>query len=275
MTGEVGDDGPRDVAIRAAAGAAGAGVGLAVAGPVGALAGASLTPVLERALRYLDGRFFRRRVMYAAETLAEAAGEAGANTEEDFEEFVQKLVGDEQHEELLARVLGIAQDSAMRDKRRALSRILANAADEIGTKVDNELATARVIADLDPVHVRLLRIMSLTPPHLIEWATDHGADPQTVRRWYPWSIKAADPGLSEAAWGALQILERNGLVWKVGENHTPNGGGIEPEYEITSYGDYLLGLFTDPDMSAADEGSPSKVGETERTAGDVTASEPR
>ena len=38
--------------------------------------------------------------------------------------------------------------------------------------------------------------------------------------------------------GALQVLERNSLVWKVGENHTPEGGGIEPEYEITSYGDY-------------------------------------
>ncbi len=212
--------------------------------------------------------------MYAAETLADAAGEAGATTEEDFDEFIQQLVGDEQHQELLARVLAIAQDSAQRDKRRALSRILANAADETGTKVDNQFATARVIADLDPVHVRLLRIMSLTPPHLIRWATDHGVDPQTARRWYPWSIAAADPGLSEAVWGALQVLERNSLVWKVGENHTPEGGGIEPEYEITGYGDYLLGLLTGRDNSVAEAGSPSESGRTTgRATGDVTTSE--
>lgn len=274
MTGEVGDDGSRDLAVRAVAGATGAGVGLAVAGPAGALAGAALTPVLERALLYLDGRFFRRRTVYAAETLADAAAEAGATTEEDFEEFINRLVGDEQHEELLARVLAIAQDSAMRDKRRALSRILASAADETGTKVDNQFATARVIADLDPAHVRLLRIMSLTPPHLVRWATDHGVDPQTARRWYPWSISAADPGLSEAVWGALQVLERNSLVWKVGENHTPGGGGIEPEYEITDYGDYLLGLLTDPDTSDSGDGSPSESRKSaERASGDVAASE--
>lgn len=78
-----------------------------------------------------------------AGVLADAAGEAGATTEEQFEEFMQKLVGDEQRQELLARVLVIAQDSAMRDKRRALGRILANAADETGTTVDVQFLHAR------------------------------------------------------------------------------------------------------------------------------------
>lgn len=149
MTAEVGDDSPRDLAVRAAAGAAGAGLGLAVAGPGGALAGAVVTPVLERAFSFLDGRFRRQREIYAAGALADAAGEAGATTEEQFEEFIEKLVSDEQHQELLARVLVVAQDSAMRDKRRALGRILANAADETGTTVDMQFLHARVIADLD------------------------------------------------------------------------------------------------------------------------------
>jgi hypothetical protein len=51
---------------------------------------------------------------------------------------------------LLARTLTIAQDSAMRDKRRALGRALANALDDTGTKVDSEIAFVRVLADLDP-----------------------------------------------------------------------------------------------------------------------------
>lgn len=190
--------------------------------------------------------------MNAAETLADAAGEAGA-TAEDFEEFVQKLVSDEPHQELLARVLTIAQDSAMRDKRRALGRVLANAANETGTKVDNQLAIARVIADLDPVHIRLLRIMSLTPTHLIQYATDHGLDPLTVRSWYPWSIAVADPGLSKAAWGALRVLERNDLVREVGETHTPCG--LEPEYKITDYGDYFVALLAAPDTTGAEDTS--------------------
>ncbi|HEX5204201.1 MAG TPA: hypothetical protein VFW27_30095 [Actinoplanes sp.] len=248
MTSETDDSQPRDLAVRAAAGAAAAGVGLAVAGPGGALAGAALTPVLEGAFRYLDGRFLRRRTMHAAETLVDAADAVGAVTEEGLEELIEKLVADEEHEELLVRVLGIAQDSAMREKRRALGRILANAADETGTKVDAQFANARVIADLDPVHVRLLRILSLTPPHLRKYAIDHGVDLRSARRWCPWSVAAMDPGLSEAVWGALPVLERNGLVWKVGEVHTPKAG-IEPEYEITRYGDYLLALLGSLDAS--------------------------
>lgn len=252
MTGEGADQSGRDVAVQAVAGAAAAVVGLVVAGPVGALAGAAATPMLERAFGFLDDRLFRRRALYAAETLADAASEAGATSDEKFEEFVEQLVGDEERQELLTRVLSVAQESAMRDKRRALGRVLASAAAETGTKVDQQFALARVIADLDPVHVRILRIMGLTPAHLVGYAVDNGLDPTTVRRWYPWSIVATDPGVAEAVWTALRVLERNDLVWKVGENHTPQGG-MEPEYEITGYGDYLLQLLAEPEAEA---GSP-------------------
>lgn len=249
MTSGNSDQGIRALAARAAAGAVGATAGLA--GPAGALAGAALTPVLERAFVYLDKRFFQQRLVNAAETLADAAQAAGVE-EDEFEVFVEKLARDEQHQELLARVLSAAQDSAMRDKRRALGRVLANAADETGTKVDSELADARVIADLDAVHVRVLRIMSEAPRHLAEYATAHGVDPQGARRWHPYSIAVADPGLVGAAWGALSVLERHGLIAKVGEGHTPQGGW-ESEYEITGYGDYFVRLLAVPE-AAADKG---------------------
>jgi hypothetical protein len=206
--------------------------------------------VLERAFAFLAERFFQQRMANAAETLTDAAQEAGV-TEDDFDEFVEKLARDEQHQELLARVLSAAQDSAMRDKRRALGRVLANAADETGTKVDSELADARVIADLDAVHVRVLRIMSETPPHLVDYSTTHGLDPRRVRRWYPWSIAAADPGLADAVWGALTVLDRHVLISKISEGHTPSGG-IEPEYEITGYGDYFVRLLAAPDPTMAE-----------------------
>lgn len=253
---------------------AGAGVELAV--PGGAFAGAALTPAFERALFFLDGRFLRRRTMHAAETLDDAAGEAGATSEEEFDEFIQKLLSDEEHQELLARVLTIAQDSAMRDKRRALGRILANAADETGTTVDMQFLHARVIGDLDPVHVRLLRLMSLPPQHLISHATERGLDPgAAARRWYQWSVAVADPGLQEAFWAAVQVLERHGLVWNLGESHTP-GGTMEPEYEITRYGDFLLGLLHDPDTPDAPDDLDDTVaagGASHRPAGEVPASQ--
>lgn len=71
--------------------------------------------------------------------LTDAADAFGALTPKDFIEFVEAAVSDEEHQELLARTLTIAQDTAMRDKRRALGRALAAAAGDVGTKVDDEL----------------------------------------------------------------------------------------------------------------------------------------
>ena len=271
VAAEDGDDSPRSLAIRAGVGVAGAAVGLVV--PGGAFVVAALTPFGERALSFLVDRFQQQRSTYAAETLADAASEAGATSEEEFDEFIQKLVADEDHQELLARVLTIAQDIAMRDKRRALGRILANAADETGTMVDMQFLHARVIADLDPVHVRLLRLMSSTPEHLVRHATERGLDPRAARRWYQWSVAAADPGLSEAFWAAVQVLERHRLVGNLGESWT-HGGTMEPEYEITDYGDFFLNLLHDPDTrSAEDTIGPGRTGEPTGPAGTVAKSE--
>jgi hypothetical protein len=41
------------------------------------------------------------------------------------EDLLEKAVSDDRRHELLSRVLGIAQDAALRDKRRALGRALA------------------------------------------------------------------------------------------------------------------------------------------------------
>ena len=137
----------------------------------------------------------------------------------------------------------------MRDKRRALGRALANALDDTGTKVDNEISFVRMLADLDPVHIRLLRIMSQRPKHLDRIAEQMNAadDPKALRRWYEWSITAADPGLEASVWGALQVLERNGLIWDHGEQLVPSPHGMQNEYEISPYGDYLIDRLAAPD----------------------------
>jgi hypothetical protein len=148
--------------IDVASAVVGAVVGLG--GPGAAVAGAALTPVLATALHGISDVIVSTRRERATETLTDAAEAAGAVTPDAFLRFVADTVADEQRQELLVRVLTVAQDTAMRDKRRALGRVLANAVAEKGTKVDDELAFVRVLADLDPVHVRILRIMSHRPP---------------------------------------------------------------------------------------------------------------
>src|SRR5215470_12806420 len=48
----------------------------------------------------------------------------------------------------------------MRDMRRALGRVVSQAAKDTGTKVDNELIYLRVLADLDEPHVRLKTVQA-------------------------------------------------------------------------------------------------------------------
>ena len=127
---------------------------------------AGAAPIVLVGLDYIFGTIGSRRLDHATETLTDAAEEFGAETTEEFVDFVKAAVSDEDRQELLARALTIAQDTAMRDKRRALGRVVAEAARDTGTKVDKELVYLRVLDELDEPHVRLLRLMTTKPPHL-------------------------------------------------------------------------------------------------------------
>lgn len=191
-----------------------------------------------------------RRVENAAETLMDAAEDAGAHTDEEITQFIEDAVSDERRQELLARALIIAQDTAMRDKRRALGRALANGVADNGTLVDEELQFIRVLADLDEPHIRVLRIMLSTPAHLDAMRRQMQAVGRgDIRQWYPWSIAQTDPGLAESAWALLRVLEQHNLVWSNGEHLTPTG--MEPEYTITPYGEWFLERLSDPAMPAS------------------------
>lgn len=234
------EDGGRRLIVKVAAGALGAAAGLA--GPDAAVAGAGLAPVIEEVLGQFFDMLFSKRAERVTETLLDAADELGDDTAEQLRRVVDAAASDQTYQELLARALTVAQDTAMRDKRRALGRALANALDDIGTKVDEEIAFVRTLADLDPVHIRVLKIVSRRPKHLDQVAHQMNAadDPKAVRQWYEWSIVKADPGLEESAWAALRVLEQHGLVWDRGEQLVPHPDKMQHEYEITPYGDYLI-----------------------------------
>jgi hypothetical protein len=146
--------------------AAAIGAAAGLAGPDAAVAGAGLTPVIEDVLGRLFSGLTARRAERVAETLTDAAEELGGDAAEQLRRFADAAASDEEYQELLARTLTIAQDAAMRDKRRALGRALANALDDAGTRIDGEIAFVRMLADLDPVHIRVLKIMSRRPKHL-------------------------------------------------------------------------------------------------------------
>jgi hypothetical protein len=236
----------QSLVAKVTAGALGGAAGLA--GPDAAIAGAALAPVIEDVLGQILNSLGSRRRERVNETLIDAAEELGGNTAEQLRRFVEAAALDETYQELLARTLTIAQDTAMRDKRRALSRALANALGDKGTKADDEIAFVRDLGDLDPVHIRVLKIMSRRPSHLDGVARQMNAedDPHFVRQWYPWSIIQEDPGLKDSVWGALRVLEGNGFIEDGGEQLAPPPHGMQHEYTISGYGDYLIERLAEP-----------------------------
>lgn len=228
----------KQVVVNFAAGLAG------YAGPGAGAVAVGAAPVVLVGLDYISGTIRSRRLDHATETLTDAAKEFGAETAEAFVEFVKAAVSDEGRQELLARALLIAQDTAMRDKRRALGRVVAQAASDTGTKVDKELLYLRVIADLDEPHIRLLRLMTTESPHqdaVNRQMEAIGRDP--IRQWHPSSLSQADPGIADVVWPLLPVLERHGLI--SGGYDVLTQAGHEPEYTITSYGEWFLTMLAE------------------------------
>ncbi len=231
------------LAIRAAAAALGASAG--IAGPEAAVAGAALTPAIEAFLLWLG----RKNAERVAETMIDAvdAQTDDADTAEKLRRIVDAAQTSDEYQELLIRALTMAQETSMRDKRRALGRSLANAVEDTGTKVDEELYFLRVLASIDPVHVRVLKILSRRPPHLDPVAEQMNrlGDPRAVRQWYPWSVTSQDPGLERVAWRVLRELAQLDLASSAGEFLVPDSG-MEPQYEITGLGEWLLERLAEP-----------------------------
>jgi hypothetical protein len=100
---------------------------------------------------------------------------------------------------LFARTLVIAQDTALRDKRRALGRALGAGVMNDDAQIDEELLFIRAVADIDEMHIRLLA-------HVADWEVPvhHPNLPE---------ILDVDPGLGRAAMRLLDTLEMHGLLF--------------------------------------------------------------
>lgn len=230
----------KQVVVNVAAGLAG------YLGPGPGAIAAGAAPIVLAGLDYISGTIGSRRVDHATEALTDGAEAFGAGTAEEFVEFVKAAVSDEERQELLARALTIAQDTAMRDKRRALGRVIAQAASDAGTKVDKQLVYLRALDDLDEPHIRLLRLMTTKPPH--QDAVNRQMEAigrAAIRQWHPSDLGQADPGLAEVVWSLLPVLDRHGLI--SGGHEVLTQVGREPEYTVTPYGEWFLTMLAEPD----------------------------
>lgn len=219
--------GSHDLAVRTSAAAL---TGLAgLLGPDAAAAATALSPALEAVLSHVAGRIKQRWNRNTAETLADAAEASG----EPVEDLLLKAVADDRRHELLARALGIAQDAALRDKRRALGRALAAGIAGDDARIDDELLFIRAVADIDAPHIRLLALISDDQPFpgRLSGSVFHGG-------WSLGTIAARDRGFGEALPALIGTLESHGLIQAL-RSSTPYQSSTAA-YSITAAGSQLL-----------------------------------
>jgi hypothetical protein len=175
----------------------------------------------------------RRRVDHATETMMDGAVAAGV----PLDEFIDRGVADDRRHELFARTLTIAQDTALRNKRRALGRALASGVMGDDARIDEEFLFIRAVADLDAPHIRLLALLATNPPE-----QGGQSDSPPMEGWSWNQIVAADPGLLGALSALLSTLELHVLVRRVQRG----GLGFGPvdlfggPYVVTGSGQRLL-----------------------------------
>lgn len=199
-------------------------------GPDALAAATALTPAMEAMLKGVIRSLDQWRFRHAGETLRDGADAAC----EPLEQFVLRAVSDERRAELLARTLGIAQDTALRDKRRALGRALAAGIVGDDAAVDEELLFIRAVADIDTPHIRLLARMA---SERVPYVRENGGAPQG---WSLDTIAERDPGLGEAAPALLSTLESHGLVSPEDRLATWGGMMSKQAYNVTNAGRTLL-----------------------------------
>jgi hypothetical protein len=191
------------------------------AGPVGAAAAGMTGPFFPNIVDKLRWR----RVRNATEATIDAAKAAGL----DPEEFLDRAVSDDRRHELLARALIIAQDTALRAKRRGLGHSLAAGVMGDDAKIDEELLFMRAVADVDEWHIRLLGLLHRPmSAGFGGWSADH--------------IAAADPGLAAGVLALLGTLDLHGLVATTISNRAiPAAVSSTTLYNITPAGQHFLG----------------------------------
>jgi predicted Rossmann fold nucleotide-binding protein DprA/Smf involved in DNA uptake len=221
----------RGVAPEASGAASGALIGLAIGGPIGALSGAVLSPA-GAALARLVQQGAQRRAERAVDVLASAAQLAGSTPDD----IVDTLSVSEDRFALAIEILAAAADTPLRDKRRALARLLAEST--AAHSVDIALVVARALNALDESHMAVLFVISDSRE-----GEERGLTPEQM---------ASRLGMpAELLRYQVRLLELYGLITDAGAKHVTMPGPIV-RWQITALGQECVKLLAN---SSNEEGT--------------------
>jgi hypothetical protein len=222
VSGGGADDASKDLAIQTIVGMIVGGASLV--GPDAGAAATASAPSLAALLRRLSSVLRSRRSANAEEVLVEAIDAASIPAEE----FIVRAMSDDSHSELLVRALTSAQDTALREKRRALGRALADGVCG-DSDVNDELLFIRAVADLDAPHIVVLKTTGLDPPAIRPFP----------RAWTYDAILERLPALADTLMAILLTLELHTLISKM-QLTTGSGQAAVALYNILPRGRLFL-----------------------------------
>lgn len=196
------------LAVRAVAAAAGTGIGLLVAGPVGGIAGAAATPMLELAFRRALDEITGTKRRSAQAALHSASEQVGLTPDD----VVDKALTAPETTQLLADALTAASNTVDQRKIAALARALARGLRDDDAKVDEESLVVAAIAAVEAAHIRVLT--QLEPERSRSRAASTNLSGRLApRRGQSEAAIATRSGLSPAGVRAVMaVLERVGMA---------------------------------------------------------------
>jgi hypothetical protein len=186
-----------EITKKAGAQAIGAGIGLAVGGPPGAVVGAASVPLIE----FLVTRNERgaRNARHFTDLLAAMSGlspdliSAWASGEED-------------RQELVGWAMEVAFKARAKRKIEALARVVAeNLHDD--ARLDLSLLVVSALEQLESPHIQLLDVLVNESP-----ATMRKKTGSPERTWHCASLKVRLPGLADGIMPLIATLFRQGLI---------------------------------------------------------------
>lgn len=151
---------PGGLAASLVASAAGATIGLVVAGPTAAAAaGVIAPPVLQSLINFLGLRFERARHK-AARVLTDAA----AQNKVTEDKLVETAERSPQKTELLTEAVNAAARSTTDQKLKALASAVARGVAGDDNTAAQERITVAALADIEPLHIAVMNCLLLRPP---------------------------------------------------------------------------------------------------------------
>lgn len=213
-----------------------AGVGMAVGGPVGALAGAAIAPAVKLGLEAAWDYMQNRQSVRVGQVIAIAADAAGISAAQ----LRDRLQSKPELEELFMRTIRAAANSAVEDEIVALAKALVvGATSDDPAQIEFESIFVDVVASLDFPHLELLKRFGWTPAQLKLGDDDHPVNSLNIGQ-----IKMVLPDYDAMVESLPATLESRGLLVS-SRVSTLGGGQGEPTWKLTPFGQRVLNRLFD------------------------------